>query len=381
MAIESLFGITPQDIQSQRNAEAQRQAMALAQMKPAQQAQYAAYMAGNQLGTALGGMMGAEDPELKKASMVNNMLKETDMNDLNSVRKLVNQLNSVGASREAMSLIPRIDKLSEAEADRQTKLDIAESKKGDLIAELVKSGKYKPASIAKFAKTRDASDLETTDGKRKTSWQTVDGQRKLMDDETGEVVAVAGAAGKTLEESLGAGIGKMGELLGGVLAKKQAEGAGSASGKITGEDAASIQRLFDAEAAAAVAIKKLDDGIFAGGYGPAQELLAKYKVAGSAQRLKNTQEFRAEVGNLVIPRLKDIGGNDSDNEMKYLREISGGQTDIEPDVLKNILTNYVKRLKERRQRIEVNQANVGVGKPPETGPMTPVVRKSWNDLK
>jgi hypothetical protein len=68
-------------------------------------------------------MMGAEDPELKKASMVNNMLKETDMNDLNSVRKLVNQLNSVGASREAMSLIPRIDKLSEAESQREAKRD------------------------------------------------------------------------------------------------------------------------------------------------------------------------------------------------------------------------------------------------------------------
>jgi hypothetical protein len=193
MAIESLFGVTPEALQAQRAAEQRQQAMQFAQLTPGQASQFMAYQAGSGIGGALAGMMGAKDPELERAAMVNNMLKETDMNDLDSVGQLVNNLNKAGFTREAMSLIPRVDKLREADAERQTKKEIAANKKGDLIAELVKSGKYKPASIAKFAQTQNASDLETLDGKRRTSWQTVDGQRKLMDDETGEVVAVAGA--------------------------------------------------------------------------------------------------------------------------------------------------------------------------------------------
>ena len=157
---DTLFGMMPEDIQAQRQAAAQQQAMQYAQMKPAEQVNYGGYMAGSQLGTALGGMMGAKDPVLEKATMANKLMQETDMNDLDSVKNLVMQLNKNGLQREAMSLLPRIDKLSEAAAERQTKKDVAAGKQKDFGQQLIIGGKYEPETVAKFLETGDYTVLK-----------------------------------------------------------------------------------------------------------------------------------------------------------------------------------------------------------------------------
>lgn len=115
---ESLFGMTPQDIQAQRQAAMRQQAQQFAQMPPEQRAAMALYQGGNQLGGALAGMMGAKDPELEKANMVNSLVKETDMTDLDSVKGLAQKLTKAGATREAMALLPRIDALTKQTEDR-----------------------------------------------------------------------------------------------------------------------------------------------------------------------------------------------------------------------------------------------------------------------
>lgn len=119
MAIETLFGITPDEIEAQRAAQSRQQAMQFAQMSPAERATMGFYQAGNQLGGALASMMGAKDPELERAATVNKLVQETDMNDLESVKGLVGQLNKAGAVRQAMALLPRIDALTKTQEDRQ----------------------------------------------------------------------------------------------------------------------------------------------------------------------------------------------------------------------------------------------------------------------
>ena len=114
---DTLFGMMPEDIQAQRQAAAQAQAMQFAKMGPAEQVNYGGYMAGNQLGTALGGMMGAKDPVLERATAVNQLVQETDMNDLEAVKALTTKLMKVDP-KSAMSLLPRIDALTKTQEDR-----------------------------------------------------------------------------------------------------------------------------------------------------------------------------------------------------------------------------------------------------------------------
>jgi hypothetical protein len=158
MAVESLFGVSPEALQAQRAEDQRKQAMQFAQMTPGQASQFMAYQAGSGLGSALGGMMGAKDPELERSAQIKSLLQETDMEDLNSVMSTVNRLNKAGFTQQAMALLPRVDKLREAEADRQ-------AKKKDPIKALIASGKYTPSSIAKYEKSGEMTDLVLAEGK------------------------------------------------------------------------------------------------------------------------------------------------------------------------------------------------------------------------
>jgi vacuolar-type H+-ATPase subunit I/STV1 len=123
MAIESLFGVSPEMLQAQQAAQQREQAMQFAQLSPGQASQFMAYQAGSGLGGALGGMMGAKDPELEKAAQVKSLIEGVDFEDTSSVMNAITSLNKAGFTREAMSLIPRVDKLKEAQANRDAKTE------------------------------------------------------------------------------------------------------------------------------------------------------------------------------------------------------------------------------------------------------------------
>lgn len=145
--METLFGMNPEDIQAQRTAQARQQAMQFAQMSPAERATMGFYQAGNQLGGALAGMMGAKDPQLERAATINKLVQNTDMNDLESVKGLVGQLNKVGATREAMSLLPRIDALTKTQEDRQYRKEDKEAALEARKAEIEMRGQQRLTEI------------------------------------------------------------------------------------------------------------------------------------------------------------------------------------------------------------------------------------------
>jgi len=85
--VGSLFGVTPELYQQQRDLAEQRQAMAFAQQDPRTQATYGLYRAGQQVGGALGGLMGVEDPQMRLISQRNALAKQIDMNDPESIMR------------------------------------------------------------------------------------------------------------------------------------------------------------------------------------------------------------------------------------------------------------------------------------------------------
>jgi hypothetical protein len=158
---QSLFGMTPQAIQSQRAADLQAQALRFAQLTPMQQAQMGLFQAGSQLGTGLAGLMGYEDEEVKQAKARQGLLGGLNMADPQALREAARNADPA----TAQALITQALELEKKEADIGAAKALTEqrSRESDPVQELAKTGKYTPASLATYAKTRDVKDLVLTE--------------------------------------------------------------------------------------------------------------------------------------------------------------------------------------------------------------------------
>lgn len=123
--VGSLFGVSANDLQAQRQAAAQAQAMRYAQMNPAEQVNYGGYMAGNQVGNALMGMMGAKDPELEKAKMMQELSSSFDLTSEEGLISAARALSAKGMPREAMALAQKAQevKLKNAQIAKEGALE------------------------------------------------------------------------------------------------------------------------------------------------------------------------------------------------------------------------------------------------------------------
>jgi len=165
--------------------------------------------------------------------------------------------------------------------------------------------------------------------------------------------------------------------------------ADQAAGRIVGEAQATIDnkysaitslksaRAFSAITSLKSARALLDKGIYAGPYAPLAQGAAKYSggLIGDRKKVINTETFLSEIGNTVIPRLQEFGGNDSVEELKYLRDVQGGRIDLEPETLRNILNSAEKKINEGIERLKLQSQAIEKGKPLPLGevkvPKTP----------
>jgi hypothetical protein len=85
--MNSLFGITPESLMADRQAKLQAQAMQYAQVDPFQRATVSIYQGANQLGGALGGMLGGQDPELMRLQQRQGTLQGIDLTNPESLKQ------------------------------------------------------------------------------------------------------------------------------------------------------------------------------------------------------------------------------------------------------------------------------------------------------
>lgn len=93
---QSLFGMTPEMLQMQRDAQLAEQATAFAKMSPSERATMGFYQSGNRIGGAIGGMLGAEDPTMKLISQRQQILKESDIQSSDGLKALSQKLYAAG---------------------------------------------------------------------------------------------------------------------------------------------------------------------------------------------------------------------------------------------------------------------------------------------
>ena len=143
-----------------------------------------------------------------------------------------------------------------------------------------------------------------------------------------------------------------------VSLKKEIQSA-SEEGKLLGKDKGNIASKEDAMFSLQNAKKLLDEGIYTGGYADVQSGADKYNPMADKKKLERTQAFTAEIGNVVIPRLQEFGGNDSNEELRYLKGIMGGDITVGKGALEKVLKSSEEKIQRGIDRAK--SANSGAG--------------------
>lgn len=131
MAEQSLFGTTPEALQASRDAALRQQASQYAQLDPFQRASMNLYQGGNRLGGAIGGLLGAQDPELQRSSMLKKLATEFDTTSADGLLGFAKAAAQAGMPEQAMQAAQQAQamKLQEAQVGKtlgeQKKLDLA----------------------------------------------------------------------------------------------------------------------------------------------------------------------------------------------------------------------------------------------------------------
>ncbi len=132
-------------------------ALAFAQLTPMQQADYGFYRGGQQLGDVVGGALGGQDPQLKLISQRQQLLSQLDRSDPESYKKIALQAQQIGDSELATLVSEAGVKLRLDEATIKQKS--REAKGADPFEQLLRSGKYTPASMATYKVSGNVADL------------------------------------------------------------------------------------------------------------------------------------------------------------------------------------------------------------------------------
>ena len=140
MATSDILGLftTPEQYQQAQRQAQEAQALQYASIDPRAQAQYGFYRAGQQLGNAIGGALGGEDPQLKLISQRQQLASQLDENNLDSYMMVAEQARRAGDPQFAMAI---------GDAYRQLQTSAATMKKTNLEAQKAELSIQQEASL------------------------------------------------------------------------------------------------------------------------------------------------------------------------------------------------------------------------------------------
>jgi hypothetical protein len=166
--VNSLFGITPESLQADRDAALQAQALQYAKLDPFQRATAAIYSGANRLGGAIGGMLGAQDPEMMRLQQRQNMLQGLDLTNPDSLKQGIQAAMQNKDYQLVSELTNRYQQnLASDLAKRKTESEITKNSRekagADPIQQLIRAGKYTIASIGDYERSGNIADLVLID--------------------------------------------------------------------------------------------------------------------------------------------------------------------------------------------------------------------------
>jgi hypothetical protein len=412
--VAGLFGMNPQMYGEQQRRSALQEGITLAQLDPAARGAAMTYAGARGLGNAIGGAFGIEDPQLKMISARNTIAQQIDQSNPESILKGAQMLSQIGDQQGAMALAQYARQAQESMAQTQQRLASAKASEAQATRERQQAVPKEIVIANEKARITDQLDQlrlqettpENTRASRILTTQLVELEK--LDDKSKKTVVVGNSlvdATTGVEIYKGPDTQKYSEFAKTLIdaglkpgtepfqkrmleyATKKVEGAGKGTGNVTigginvdtgvaskeaskiiGQNVANIETQFSLKTAFDDAIKLVNQGIYGGAYGPEKQFLAKFTGIGSPQKVENTEVFMANIGEIVIPRLQQFGGNDSNEELKYLQKVVAGELRMEPKAMLRVLESAERKTRNNIERLQKQTS----GKPGEALPTTPM---------
>jgi hypothetical protein len=160
MATSEILGLfqSPDQYRAAQEAAMQQQFAQRANLAPLQKASILGQQAGYRLGQGIGGALGGEDPQLKMISQRQALANQLNPNDPESYMRVAQAAAQMGDQQFAIAIA---DAGRKAASEYATIAQKTREKQGaDPFEQLVRSGKYTPASLAAYRTSKNVADLE-----------------------------------------------------------------------------------------------------------------------------------------------------------------------------------------------------------------------------
>jgi hypothetical protein len=408
--VAGLFGLTPEMYGQQQRRSALQEGIDLAQLDPAARGAALTYAGARGLGNAIGGAFGIEDPQLKMISARNTIFQQIDQSNPESMVQGIKMLSQAGDQQGAMALAEYYRKAQSETALAQQRTAAANRERVQSTPEKILIANQlaqlnteldvltqQPSSPERDAKLNlTTRKLEALEQQVEKPNKTVVVGNSLIDAVTGFELYKGPDAQKYSEFAktlIDAGLKPGTEPFQKRMleyATKKVEGAGKGTGNVTigginvdtgeaakkagaiiGTNVANIEQQFSLQTAYKDALGLLNKGIYGGAFGPEKQFVAKYAGVGSPEKVVNTEVFMANIGEIVIPRLQQFGGNDSNEELKYLQSVVAGNQRLEPESMKRTLISAEKKVQNNIKRLALQTQSAKGGTELPISPVTP----------
>lgn len=288
--VGGLFGIDPTALkqqQQQQQATMSSRAFNYANLSPQEQAQYGAYVAGGLGGQAVQGLFGAEDPQIQKAKIAQQLASQFDITTASGLRDYASALAQNGAPDLAQMAVQRADQMDVSAATVKQKSREAQPK----VEEIVNQQLWQQS-------------LEQAKG---------DPQKAAMIYREQEIQGKARTAPKTTVDLSG---------LSGLFAKKEAE----ASAKEVTDQISKAQEQLKTNSKLSRDIAELEKIIpntFTGQLSDIAKTSSKTLSAIGvpvSEKASNTEVANALFNNFVLPAVKQLPGSLAAKELAFLQQ-------------------------------------------------------------
>lgn len=343
--IESLFGVTPEALQAQREANLQAQALRFAQLNPSQRIQMGAFMAGNRLAEGIGGLLGAKDPELERIQQRQEMLKGVDPNSPSSLREKAADALARNDFSAASLLTQRAAEVEKAQAELAstqalTAQRMRERAAADPLQQLLRSGQYTPESVQAYSISGNPASLVLAKEANTKDWKV---NEVGIDPTTGSAVFTITEPGKApyqavqTKDAEGKPVwtphfGRVDRTTAKVTATASTKGAEAGAEEAAKLDARSVS---DARALGNKALEqagvlqellKTPQGVVGTGANARVAALRVFSTVGLTspkdnEALQNADRFNALAGERVLSFIKSLGTNPTDTDREFARTI------------------------------------------------------------
>ena len=389
MATSEILGLfqTPDQYAAAQDAEMQRQFLQRATLDPFQKASVLGQQAGYSAAQGIGGALGGKDPQLEMISRRNVLLGQLNPSDPASYARVAEAASKMGDSQFAVAI---------AQEGRKAASEIALARQRDAAAGKERQMAVNPNiqianEIATYEDTLREIEALPDSAERNRAKNLYNSRlselRRLTTKDDKEKYSAFGQglidAGltpgtepftKRMNEYLDSKVEGSKKGSGNVSIGAITVDSGAASkeaGKIIGGNVANIEQQYSLQTAYKDAASLLNQGIYGGAFGPEKQFVAKYAGVGDPKKVRNTEVFMANIGEIVIPRLQQFGGNDSNEELKYLQNVVAGNQRLEPESMKRILASAEKKVEKNIERLRLQTEAGKVGAQLPITPVTP----------